>query len=138
MLALAAARLGLGRHIFAPEADSPAFDVCAARTIAAYEDGRRWRAFAARSMSSPMSSRMSRRGRPSFCRAEPVRPGPAALAASQDRLVEKDFLTGLGIATAPYLPVDDAGALARAVGAARPARRSSRPGASAMTARARR
>ena len=35
---------------------------------------------------------------------------------SQDRLVEKDFLTGLGIATAPYRSVEDARALARAVG----------------------
>src|SRR5207248_3391570 len=45
----------------------------------------------------------------------PVRPDPAALSASQDRLIEKNFLNSLGIATAPYAQVDDAGALARAV-----------------------
>jgi 5-(carboxyamino)imidazole ribonucleotide synthase len=45
----------------------------------------------------------------------PVRPGPAALAASQDRLAEKEFLVSLGIETAAYVPVEDAGALARAI-----------------------
>lgn len=35
----------------------------------------------------------------------PVRPGPAALAASQDRLVEKRLLQSLGIATAQFAPV---------------------------------
>ena len=38
MLALAAAGLGLKTHVFAPEGDSPAFDVCAEKTHAAYED----------------------------------------------------------------------------------------------------
>ena len=46
MLALAAARLGLKCHIYAPEADSPAFDVAAARTIADYEDEAALEAFA--------------------------------------------------------------------------------------------
>ena len=46
MLAMAAARLGLKSHIYAPEADSPAFDVAAAHTIAAYEDEARLAAFA--------------------------------------------------------------------------------------------
>ncbi len=35
----------------------------------------------------------------------PVRPGVAALAAKQDRLDEKHFLSALGIATAPFAPV---------------------------------
>src|SRR5262245_9648775 len=37
MLSLAAARLGLKCVVFAPEADSPAFQVCADRVIAAYD-----------------------------------------------------------------------------------------------------
>ncbi|MFQ5623370.1 MAG: 5-(carboxyamino)imidazole ribonucleotide synthase [Paracoccaceae bacterium] len=36
----------------------------------------------------------------------PVRPGRRALAVSQDRLDEKDFLSGLGLRTAPYAPID--------------------------------
>ena len=64
-------------------------------------------------------------------------PTPAALAACQDRLVEKEFLAGLGIPIAGYMRVDDAGAMARAVAElGRP--RSSRRGVSAMTARGRR
>ena len=47
MLALAAAGLGLRTHVFAPEADSPAFDVCAERTIAAYEEEEALAAFGA-------------------------------------------------------------------------------------------
>ncbi len=44
--------------------------------------------------------------------AVPIRPGRRALAVSQDRLDEKDFLTGLGLATAPYSAVDGADDLA--------------------------
>ena len=47
---------------------------------------------------------------------KPVRPGPLALEKTQDRLVEKDFLRGLGIPTAPYAAIDNAGALARHIG----------------------
>ena len=38
MLALAAAAVGLRAHVYAPDLDSPAFDVAAARTCARYED----------------------------------------------------------------------------------------------------
>ena len=38
MLALAATPLGLKCHIYCPDRESPAFDVAAARTIAAYDD----------------------------------------------------------------------------------------------------
>ncbi|NOX72698.1 MAG: 5-(carboxyamino)imidazole ribonucleotide synthase, partial [Alphaproteobacteria bacterium] len=36
----------------------------------------------------------------------PVHPGRAALAASQDRILEKDFLTDLGLTVAPYAKID--------------------------------
>ena len=44
----------------------------------------------------------------------PVRPAPAVLAICQDRLREKAFLTGIGVATAPWRPVQGADELARA------------------------
>ena len=47
----------------------------------------------------------------------PVRPGVRALSVTQDRLSEKTFLRDLGLATAPFQQVEDAGALVRAVGA---------------------
>ena len=117
MLATAAAELGLKTHIFAPEADSPAFDVSAVRTIAAYEDEAALKAFAAAvDVVTYEFENVPAATAELLAALRPVRPGPAALAASQDRLTEKDFLTGLGIETAPYLPVEDAGALIRAVG----------------------
>jgi 5-(carboxyamino)imidazole ribonucleotide synthase len=41
----------------------------------------------------------------------PVLPDPMILAATQDRLLEKNFVTGLGIATATYADIPDAAAL---------------------------
>jgi 5-(carboxyamino)imidazole ribonucleotide synthase len=45
----------------------------------------------------------------------PVRPGPRAFATARDRVEEKAFLKGLGIATAPWAAVDGPGDLAAAV-----------------------
>jgi 5-(carboxyamino)imidazole ribonucleotide synthase len=45
----------------------------------------------------------------------PVRPGVEALRVSQDRLDEKEFFHGLGIATAPFRAVDSREELAAAV-----------------------
>ncbi len=47
----------------------------------------------------------------------PVRPGPRALVVSQDRLVEKEMLRALGIATARFRPADDLEGLRAAVAA---------------------
>ncbi len=47
----------------------------------------------------------------------PIRPGREALRISQDRITEKDFLTGLGLRTAPYAAVDDAAILEAAIAA---------------------
>jgi 5-(carboxyamino)imidazole ribonucleotide synthase len=38
--------------------------------------------------------------------ARPIRPNRRALATAQDRLLEKDFLTGLGLTCAPYAAVN--------------------------------
>ena len=116
MLAMAAANLGLATHVFCPDADSPAFDVCAGKTIAAYEDEAALQAFAAGvDVITYEFENVPARTADVLAAVRPVRPDAAALAASQDRLVEKEFVASLGIATAPFLPVDTAGALARAV-----------------------
>lgn len=47
----------------------------------------------------------------------PVRPGAAALEVAQDRLVEKNFFRGLGIATADFCAVDSLSELTEAVAA---------------------
>jgi len=116
MLVLAAARLGLKTHVFAPEADSPAFDVAALRTIGAYDDREALARFAAtvnvityEFENIPAATAAYLTG------LRPVYPAADALAVTQDRLSEKAFLGSLGIPTAPYVGVDDAGGLARAV-----------------------
>ena len=45
----------------------------------------------------------------------PIRPGRRALAISQDRLPEKEFVTGLGLATAPFAAVETEADLAAAL-----------------------
>ena len=116
MLAMAAARLGLRSHVFCPDTDSPAFDVCSAKTVAAYEDETALAGFAAAvDLLTYEFENVPARTVEVLAALRPVRPDVAALAASQDRLVEKEFVASLGIRTAPFLAVDTAGALARAV-----------------------
>jgi len=118
MLAMAAARLGLKTHVLAPESDGPAFDVAGSRTIAAYSD----EAALARFAESVDVVTYEFENVPLACaeflsERRPLRPNARALALMQDRLPEKNFLRDIGLETAPYMPVEDAGALARAVAA---------------------
>jgi 5-(carboxyamino)imidazole ribonucleotide synthase len=118
MLAMAAARLGLKSHVFAPEADAPAFDVAAAKTIADYDDEEALARFA----DSVDVVTYEFENVPIACaeflsERRPLRPNARALALTQDRLPEKTFLRDIGLKTAPFLPVQDAGALIRAVAA---------------------
>ena len=116
MLCVAASRLGLRAHVYCPDPDSPAFDVCSAKTIAAYEDEAGLAAFArAVDIVTYEFENVPARTAEVLAAIRPVRPDAAALAASQDRLVEKEFVNSLGIRTAPYVNVDTAGSLARAV-----------------------
>ena len=116
MLAMAAARLGVRSHIFAPEPDSPAFDVAGARTCAAYDDQAALAGFAqAVDVVTYEFENVPAATAAFLARFKPVRPGERALLTTQDRLTEKQFLGTLGIATAPWARVDDAGALAPAV-----------------------
>ena len=116
MLALAAAKLGLKTHVYAQDPGSPAFDVASARTIAPYEDERMLMEFASKvELVTYEFENIPARTASILADACLVRPSPQTLAICQDRLAEKEFLTAAGIKTAPYMRVDDAGALARAV-----------------------
>ena len=93
MLALAAARLGFKTHIFAPSPDEPAFDVCAARTIAPYDDPDALDAFARAVDVVTYEFENVPAATAEFLDARtPVRPNPRVLALTQDRLVEKEFV----------------------------------------------
>jgi 5-(carboxyamino)imidazole ribonucleotide synthase len=106
MAAMAAARLGYRCHVLTPERDSPAGQVAAAVTHGAYEDRSVLRAFAtAVDVITFEFENISAEGLDLLASLRPVRPSPAILRISQDRVLEKQFLNASGIATAPWLPV---------------------------------
>jgi 5-(carboxyamino)imidazole ribonucleotide synthase len=116
MLALAGARLGLSCHIFTDRGDDPAIEVAARATVAHYEDEQALSRFAAEvDVVTYEFENIPAHSAEFLAAQKPVRPSPQVLALTQDRLVEKNFIAGLGIEVAPYAQVDDAGALARAV-----------------------
>lgn len=116
MLAQAGARLGLRCHAYAPEPESPAFDVVRRITEAGYSDEVALARFAGDvdivtyefenvpdNAARFLSSRLT------------VRPGPRALTVSQDRVVEKSFARDCGLAVPDFEPVDDEAGLERAL-----------------------
>ena len=107
MLAVAAARLGLKTHIYSDEADAPAFDVAHARTVGSYADEDALARFAAScAVVTCEFENVPAETLQAAARAVPVFPGANSFAVAQDRLVEKDFITGLGVSVAPYVRVD--------------------------------
>jgi len=106
MLAVAAARLGFRTHIFEPGANPPAADVAHAVTTASYDDADALRAFAAAvDVITYEFENIPTSALDLLEALRPIRPNRHALATSQDRILEKTFLTGLGIPCAPFAPV---------------------------------
>ena len=117
MLALAAHRLGLNTHIYCPDPNSPAFAVTPHKTIAAYEDIASLVKFAQsvdcvtyefENVPAATAAAITQAGTALF-------PSAKALETSQDRLVEKRFISTIGIEVAPYAKVDSQSALNSAV-----------------------
>jgi 5-(carboxyamino)imidazole ribonucleotide synthase len=116
MSAMAAARLGYRCHILTPEKDSPASQVSAVTTLADYEDPEALRRFAAAvDVVTFEFENVSAKGLDLLASLRPVRPSPSILRTSQDRIAEKSFLNGAGVATAPWLPVGSRAELGEAV-----------------------
>lgn len=115
MLAIAAAQLGLKAHVYAPEEDPPASDV-ARFTRGAWDDAEALTRFA-RSVDvvTYEFENVPAATVDSVERSAPVRPGRKALTIAQDRVDEKTFLNDVGVATAPFAPVEDAASLAAAL-----------------------
>jgi 5-(carboxyamino)imidazole ribonucleotide synthase len=117
MSALAAARLGYRCHILTREVDSPAGQVSAGVTISDYQDPVALRAFAAAvDVISFEFENVSAEGLDLLASLKPVRPAPGILRISQDRIAEKSFINGVGVATAPWRPVTSLDELRAAVG----------------------
>lgn len=112
MLSVAASRLGYRCHIYEPAANPPAGQVAEAVTAAPYEDEAALRAFAAAvDVVTYEFENVPAAALDLIESIVPIRPGRRALAVSQDRMAEKDFLTGIGLTTAPYARVTDAASL---------------------------
>jgi len=116
MLAMAAARLGLKCQVFSPDPDSPAFDVVANACCAEYADVEALELFANdvdvityEFENVPAATAMVLAAR------RPVLPAHKILETTQDRLIEKDFVTKLGIGTADYADVSSVTSLRAAI-----------------------
>ncbi|MEN8873124.1 MAG: ATP-grasp domain-containing protein, partial [Pacificibacter sp.] len=116
MLSVAASRLGFKTHIFEPAANPPAGQVADAVTTASYEDEAALKAFAASvdvityEFENVPTSALNL-----LESIKPIRPNRRALAVSQDRVAEKEFLSGLGLNIAPFAAVDTAEDLDKAI-----------------------
>ena len=118
MLSVAASRLGFKSHIFEPGANPPAAQVADVVTTAGYDDAAALKAFAESvDVITYEFENIPTEALDIVEAIRPVRPCREALRVSQDRLVEKAFLTELGLKTAPFAAVDDAEDLAEAIAA---------------------
>jgi 5-(carboxyamino)imidazole ribonucleotide synthase len=117
MMALAAHRLGLKSHIYCPDAQSPAFDVTPLKTVAAYEDFEALKAFADQvdcvtyefeNVPAATAAAIAEAGTALY-------PSAKALEVSQERLVEKNFISKAGVDVAPFAKVDSQEELESAV-----------------------
>ena len=118
MSALAAARLGYRTHVLSPEPDCPAGQVCAGMTLGDYEDTQALYDFAQRvDVITFEFENVSAEGLDLLAALKPVRPSPAVLRISQDRVAEKGFVNRLGIATAPWRAVGSVEELRGAIAA---------------------
>jgi len=103
MLSVAASRLGFTTRIFEPGANPPAGHVADDVVTAPYEDTDALVAFG-RSVDvvTYEFENVPNEALDALQEVVAIHPNREALRTSQDRLVEKDFLSGLGLAVAPY------------------------------------
>ncbi len=116
MLGMAAARLGLHVHIYDPGEAPPAGEVARHTTTAPWDDAAALTAFAQGvDVVTYEFENVPTEALDLLESHRPIRPNREALRVSQDRLTEKTWLADLGLAVAPFAPVDDADDLAAAL-----------------------
>lgn len=107
MLAIAASRMGFKTHIFEPEKNPPASHVSDQLTTASYEDNNALSKFAKSvdviTFEFENIPANALNAVEAICDVLPAR---NALATSQDRLKEKEFLSELNLKVAPYANVE--------------------------------
>ncbi|KIT17477.1 5-(carboxyamino)imidazole ribonucleotide synthase [Jannaschia aquimarina] len=112
MLSVAASRLGYKCAIYEPGGDCPASHVANYHHKAAWDDVEALTAFGgACDVVTYEWENVPGTALDVIGKLAPIHPGRRALEVAQDRLTEKDFLTGLGLRTARYRAVADAAEL---------------------------
>jgi 5-(carboxyamino)imidazole ribonucleotide synthase len=115
MFAIPARRMGYRVHVFSPEKDTPAGQFADREVSGAYEDESAVRDFASNLDVLTFEFENIPRQTIDWCASEcEVRPDGSILHTAQNRLREKDFLSGAGIPVAPYRAVRSAADLANA------------------------
>ncbi|HBQ36665.1 MAG TPA: 5-(carboxyamino)imidazole ribonucleotide synthase [Rhodobacteraceae bacterium] len=116
MLSVAASRLGFKTHIYEPGENPPAGHVADQITTADYTDTTALREFA-RSVDviTYEFENIPTSALDTLESIRPIHPNRRALATSQDRLTEKNFLQKLGLNTAPFATVDTLDDLTKAL-----------------------
>ena len=116
MLAQAAAQIGLRAHIYAPEADSPAFDVAYRHTQANYLDWQRLEEFAKSVDVVTYEFENVPVEAVRFLETlTSVRPNSRSLEIAQDRIHEKTLARSLGAMTAEFAAVNSQAELEAAI-----------------------
>ena len=115
MIAMAAAQLGYRCHVYAPEADSIAAEVCGAFTNAAWDDAAALARFAADCAVITYEFENVPVAPLAALGDALLLPGANALEVAQDRLSETTFVSALGGRPAPFAAVDSREDLAAAL-----------------------
>ncbi len=116
MLALAGAELGFDIYVYEPEADCPAGRVSAHVVTAPWDDLDALGDFAdGVDVVTFEFENVPAASLAHVAAIAPIRPGIKSLELTQDRLVEKQFINNLGLATAAFAPINSVEALAHAV-----------------------
>lgn len=116
MLAMAAARLGLGVRIYDPDPAAPAAQLAGGHICAPWDDEDALERFARTvTVVTYEFENVPLAAVEALAALRPVRPGLRPLATGQDRLAEKTLFAELGLAVAPFAAVDSADDLAAAL-----------------------
>lgn len=108
MLAIAAARLGLQVHVYDPDPAAIAGQVAGRLTTASFDDLAALGRFAAAvDVVTFEFENVPGATAEALAAQAPVRPNPRSLAIAQDRVLEKQFLQGLGLRVAEWREIND-------------------------------
>jgi 5-(carboxyamino)imidazole ribonucleotide synthase len=106
MMAIAAAEMGYHVHIYCPEKNSPASEVTRFNTVGEYNDIKKLVGFAENvDVVTYEFENIPAKPVAAIAKKVNVFPSPQILATSQHRVLEKQAVGSMGIATAPFVPV---------------------------------